>query len=142
MSRNPFDVLDVPDPHGEDVMTFANGVRLTGSADDENAEPWSDTPTPAVLAGNWSSRWKGEEMPWQRGQGKLSVVGTVIYILFDWQDGAQQGLLEARWDGQVRLVGRYVNLGNREIVRPWVGRVVDATRIDGEYSGGRLDFRR
>jgi hypothetical protein len=28
------------------------------------------------------------------------------------------------------------------ITRPWVGLVVDATRIDGCFPNGRLDFRR
>jgi hypothetical protein len=101
MSRNPFGVQDAPDPDGENVTAFASGARLTGSADDDNAEAW-DGP----------------------------------------DDATKQGLIEARWDGQDRLIGRYLNLSAPEITRPWVGLIVDATRIDGEHSGGRIDFRR
>jgi hypothetical protein len=142
--RNPFGVQDVPEPDGEDIAAFAGGVRLTGSADDENARAW-DGPaaaTPARLEGNWSSRWNGEGFDWQQGRAKLSVDDERIYILFDWDDSTKQGLIEARWDGPDRLVGRYLNLSAPEITRPWVGLVVDATRIDGEHSGGRIDFRR
>jgi hypothetical protein len=41
-----------------------------------------------------------------------------------------------------RMVGRYLNLGKPEITRPWVGLVVDESRIDGYWTQGRLDFRR
>ena len=142
--RNPFGVQDVPDPDGEDVTAFADGVRLTGSADDDNAHPWDGRPAdaPARLEGNWSSRWNAEGLDWQLGRAKLSVDDQRIYILFDWDDATKQGLIEAHWDGEDRLVGRYLNLSAPEITRPWVGLVVDATRIDGEHSGGRIDFRR
>jgi hypothetical protein len=66
MSRNPFGVQDVPDPDGEDVTAFASGVRLTGSADDDNAEAW-DGPSaaaPAALEGNWLSRWNADGLGW------------------------------------------------------------------------------
>lgn len=142
--RNPFGVQDVPDPDGEDISAFAGGVRLTGSADDDNAQAW-DGPAgraPAGLEGNWSSRWNGEGFGWQQGRAKLSVEDQRIDILFDWEDASKQGLIQARWNGQDRLVGRYLNLSSPEITRPWVGLIVDATRIDGEHSGGRIDFRR
>jgi hypothetical protein len=144
MSRNPFDVRDVPDPDGEDVRAFASDVRLTGSADDDNARAW-DVPGRAVLAsleGNWSSRWNGEGFDWQLGHGKFSSNGERVYILFDWDDATKRGLIEARWDGHDRLIGRYLNLSAPEITRPWVGLIVDAARIDGKHSGGRIDFRR
>lgn len=144
MSRNPFGVQDVPDPDGDDVTAFANGVSLTGSADDGNAEAW-DGPSaaaPTSLEGNWSSRWNADRIGWQKGHGRLAVDGSRVYILFDWDDATKQGMIEARWDGQDRLIGRYLNLSDPEITRPWVGLVVDATRIDGKHSGGRIDFRR
>jgi hypothetical protein len=142
--RNPFGVQDVPDPDGEDITAFAGAVRLTGSADDDNARGWDGPPAeaPARVEGNWSSRWNGEGFDWQQGRAKVSVGDQRIYILFDWDDANKQGLIEARWDGQDRLVGRYLNLSAPEITRPWVGLVVDAGRIDGEHSGGRIDFRR
>jgi hypothetical protein len=144
MTRNPFHVQDVPDPDGQDVIAFAAEVRLTGSADDDNAQAW-DGPARAALAsieGNWSSRWNGEGFDWQLGDGRLSSDGERVYILFDWDGATKQGLIEARWDGQDRLIGRYLNLSAPEITRPWVGLIVDAGRIDGIHSGGRIDFRR
>jgi len=137
--RNPFGVQDVPDPDGDDVTDFARGVRLAGAADDDNAVHWDG---PTSLEGTWSSRWRGEGMDWQQGHGTLTVDGDRIYVLFDWADATGQGLIEARRDGPDRLVGRYLNLSAPEITRPWVGRIVDATRIDGAHSGGRIDFRR
>lgn len=142
MTRNPFGVQDVPDPDGEDVTAFATDVRLTGSADDDNAEAWNPLMPPASLEGNWSSRWNAERIDWQQGHGKLRVEGERVYVLFDWDDGNKRGVIEARFNGRDRLIGRYLNLSNPEIVRPWVGLIVSAARIDGEHSGGRIDFRR
>jgi hypothetical protein len=42
MSRNPFGVQDVPERQRRGRHGFASGVRLTGSADDANAERWND----------------------------------------------------------------------------------------------------
>jgi hypothetical protein len=116
MSRNPFGVQDAPDPDGEDVTAFASGVRLTGSADDDNAEAWDgpSAATPAALEGNWSSRWNANGLGWQQGHGRISVDGNRVYILFNWDDATKQGLIEARWDGQDRLIGRYLNLERRK----------------------------
>lgn len=144
MGRNPFGVPDVPDPNGEDVAAFASGVLLTGSADDDNAADWHvpSAAVPTSIDGDWSSRWKAEGLDWQTGRGTLSSDGEQVYILFDWNGATGQGLIEARRDGRDRLLGRYLNLSAPEITRPWVGLIVDATRIDGEHSGGRIDFRR
>jgi hypothetical protein len=146
MTRNPFGVEDVPGPDGDDVAAFAAEARLTGAADDPNASDWSDVRAESrtSIRGHWSSRWNVDGLDWQVGNGELRLAekGRRVFILFDWDDGAQQGLIEAtRADGD-RLVGRYLNLNRPEITRPWVGLVVDTDRIDGEHSGGRIDFRR
>lgn len=143
--RNPFGVQDVPDPDGEDLVAFSEGVRLTGSAEDENAEVWGgrdDLGLIRSLEGNWSSRWNADGINWQDGRGRLEVKGDRVFILFHWDRATKQGLIEARGYGQDRLIGRYLNLSDPEITRPWVGLVVDPSRIDGEHSGGRIDFRR
>jgi hypothetical protein len=144
MSRNPFGVPDVPDPDGEDVAAFADAVELTGSDDDANAEAWDEafSGSPASLEGNWSSRWNAEGLDWQQGHGRLRAEAERVHILFDWDEGTKQGLIGARWDGRRRLLGRYLNLSSPEITRTWVGLIVDAGRIDGVHSGGRIDFRR
>ncbi|WP_147916090.1 hypothetical protein [Ruania zhangjianzhongii] len=144
MTRNPFGVQDVPDPDGADVKEFARNVRLTGPATDDNAPTWADpiTYAPGSIAGRWSSRWYSDRLAWRRGHARLSVASRTIYLWFDWDDGACQGLIEARDNGDRWLVGRYLNLSAPEITRPWVGLIVNHTRIDGAHTGGRIDFRR
>lgn len=153
-SRNPFGVQDVPDPDGTDVVDFASKVHLSGAADDGNAERWaiaaSDVHQDAI-DGQWSSRWNGgvdptitgdTEKTWKQGKAKIAAVEDRVYILFDWDGGARRGLLDARRDGPSGLTGRYINLSNPEITRPWTGVIVDRERIDGYWTNGRLDFRR
>jgi hypothetical protein len=152
--RNPFGVMDVPDPNAHDVMSFAAETNLTGSADDVNAHAWGAAGAAknrTSIAGEWSSRWNGgvdstipedSKDKWKLGRGELRIVGDRVYILFDWNDGARKGLIDARWENGNRLVGKYINLGNPEIMRPWVGLIVNNDRIDGKFSAGRLDFRR
>lgn len=79
---------------------------------------------------------------WKRGHAHVGVVGERIYVLFDWDIGARCGLIDAQRDGTKRLIGRYINLTNPTITRPWVGLIVSNQRIDGRWPGGRLDFRR
>jgi hypothetical protein len=141
--RSPFGVQDAPDPDGDDVMAFARGVRLTGSADDANAEPWGETvPAPrASLEGDWSSRWNAEGIDWQRGRGTLRVDGAGSTSCST-GGATKQGLIDACRDGPDRPIGRYLNPSDPTITRPWVGLIVDGTRIDGRHSGGRIDVRR
>jgi hypothetical protein len=89
--RNPFGVMDVPDPNDEEVTQFAGSATLEPSADDENAKPWNAKPWNAkpwnakpwnakpwnakpwssadiggqhdTIEGNWSSRWNGGADP-------------------------------------------------------------------------------
>jgi hypothetical protein len=144
--------MDVPDPQGRDVMDFAATAALAGGADDVNAALWGVAPAPAdPLEGAWASRWNGGADPtipgdtpeqWKQGRAELRVADDRVYLRFDWDNGRRHGLIEAWRDGAQRLVGKYINLTNPAIVRPWVGRVVDVTRIDGCFPAGRLDFRR
>lgn len=152
--RNPFGVMDVPDPNDREVEAFCCQRELKGSADDENASAWrtvGDRDQPDVIEGNWFSRWIGGVDPtipgdakdkWKQGQAEARMAGERIYLLFDWDGGARRGLIDARRDGTNRLVGKYVNLTDPTITRPWIGMIVSNRRIDGRWSGGRLDFRR
>jgi hypothetical protein len=72
----------------------------------------------------------------------VRVAGERIFLRFDWDHGRRHGLIDTARDRAGRLVGKYINLTNPAITRPWVGLVVDATRIDGCFPNGRLDFRR
>ncbi len=148
--RNPFGTMDVPSPDDSEVASYAARVS-PGEGDDVNAARWAPPRTPAdPIDGSWSSRWNGGTDPtisndapnkWKAGKSEVRVVGDRVYLRFDWDGGRRHGLIEARRDGN-RLVGKYINLTDPKITRPWVGLIVDATRIDGRHPNGRLDFRR
>jgi hypothetical protein len=150
-SRNPFGVMDVPNPNDFEVARFAATATFEEFGD-ANAEPWGTAnESDGTIEGSWSSRWNGGADPaipedaaykWKRGSAEARIIGQRIYLLFDWDHGARRGLIDAMRDGPQRLVGKYINLGNAAITRPWVGRIVSNQRIDGRWTNGRLDFRR
>lgn len=152
-SRNPFGVMNVPNPDDQEVLEFAAGAKLTGAPDDENARAWtvtSDRGQYDTIEGNWSSRWNGgadSTIPgdtankWKQGQAEVKATGDRLYLLFDWNNGARRGLIDAHCEG-TRLIGKYINLTDPKITRPWIGLIVSNQRIDGRWTGGRLDFRR
>ena len=152
-TRNPFDVMDVPNPNDKEVLEFATGAKLAGTSDDENAKAWTppgDRDQYGAIEGNWSSRWNGGADPtipgdaankWKQGQAEVKTAGDRLYILFDWDNGARRGLIDAHREG-TRLAGKYINLTDPKITRPWVGLIVSNQTIDGRWTGGRLDFRR
>ena len=149
--RNPFGVMDVPDPNDAEVTRFAASTALEGSADDVNAASWGALEgSNDTIEGKWSSRWNGGADPtiagdtadkWKQGRGEAKIAGDRVYLYFDWDSGARKGLIDARRQGQ-QLVGKYINLTSPAITRPWVGRIVNDERIDGRFPEGRLDFRR
>jgi hypothetical protein len=79
---------------------------------------------------------------WKPGRAELRTASDRVYLLFEWDSGARQGLIDARREGPQRLVGKYINLSNSAITRPWIGQIVSDRRIDGRWTEGRLDFRR
>ena len=150
--RNPFGTMDVPGPDDREVIDYAASATLAGNAADGNAARWASIAIPSdPLEGIWASRWNGGADPtiagdtpetWKQGCAELRIAGDRIYLKFDWDDGRRHGLIDAARQGATRLVGRYINLTNPAITRPWIGLVVDATRVDGCFPNGRLDFRR
>jgi hypothetical protein len=152
-TRNPFDVMDVPNPNDQEVREFAASAKLAGASDDDNAKAWTNPsardPHDAI-EGHWSSRWSGGADPtiagdaadkWKQGRAEVRAAEDRLYLLFEWDNGARRGLIDARREG-TRLVGRYINLTDPKITRPWIGLIVSNQRIDGRWTGGRLDFRR
>ena len=151
--RNPFGVMDVPDPNDAEVRAFAAIATLDATADDDNAGAWGTLGGSGqydTIAGNWSSRWNGGADPtipgdaadqWKQGLAEARLSGTRVYLLFAWDHGARRGLIDAHREG-VRLTGKYINLTDPKITRPWIGLIVSHQRIDGRWTGGRLDFRR
>jgi hypothetical protein len=152
--RNPFGVMDVPNPGDQEVAEFAASATLLGTADDDNAEDWAyagDYGRDDAIGGSWCSRWNGGADPtilgdaketWKPGRAEARAAGDSVYLLFDWNRGARRGLIEARRDGAKGLVGKYINLTDPTVTRPWIGLIVSNRRIDGRWPGGRLDFRR
>ena len=151
-TRNPFDVMDVPSPNDQEVLEFAAGAKLAGTSDDENANAWTAVSRDqyGAMEGNWSSRWNGGADPtipgdaankWKQGRAEVKAAGDRLYLLFDWDNGARRGLIDAHRE-HTRLVGKYINLTDPKITRPWIGLIVSNQRIDGRWTGGRLDFRR
>jgi hypothetical protein len=152
--RNPFGVMDVPDPNDAEVTQFARRATLDESADDDNAQAWNSADNSGqhrTVEGRWSSRWNGGADPtipgdaadkWKQGRAELRTAGERVYLLFDWDSAARKGLIDARREGPRRLVGKYINLSNPAVTRPWIGLIVDDQRIDGRWTEGRLDFRR
>ena len=136
--RNPFGVTDVPGANDAEVEQFAAAAPRRPASDDANSANWA--------AGEWSSRWNGGAAAgeWKQGRARVDWRDERFYALFDWTwDGeTQRGLIEARREGDDRLVGRYLNLSNPAISRPWVGLIAGDGRIDGYWTLGRLDFRR
>lgn len=151
-ARNPFGVMDVPEPNDPQVLEFAACAKLAGSSDDENARLWPSARDELndTIEGNWSSRWNGGADPtipgdaaskWKQGRAEVKSVSDRVYFLFDWDNGARRGLIDARREG-TRLVGKYINVTDPKVTRPWIGLIVSKERIDGRWTGGRLDFRR
>lgn len=145
MSRNPFGVEDVPEPDGDDVAAFATTVRLRGIRQRPERHELGRRPrrgdpvdqlTPVKPVEDRGTALAGRSRQPSARRGPNPHLHRVRR-----DEGAKHGLVEARCEGE-RLVGRYLNLDATEITRPWVGLVVDATRIDGEIPGGRIDFRR
>jgi hypothetical protein len=147
--------MDVPNPGDPEVLAFAISATLSGAADDDNAAAWNSVTADnghqhGAIDGDWSSRWNGGADPtipgdaapkWKHGRAQAKSVGDRLYLLFDWDNGARRGLIDARRDG-ARLVGKYINLTDPKVTRPWIGLIVSERRIDGRWTSGRLDFRR
>ena len=152
--RNPFGVMDVPAPADQDVHTFAATAKLDGNSSDENATSWaglSERNELKTIDGRWESRWNGGADPtipgdaagkWKQGRSEVRTEGEHVYLLFEWDGGSRRGLIEARREGSEKLMGKYINLTDPTITRPWIGLIVGHRRIDGRWTGGRLDFRR
>ena len=153
-TRNQFGVMDVPNPNDQEVLEFAAAAKLAGTSDDENAIAWvasSDRNQYDTIEGKWFSRWNGGADPtipgdaankWKQGQAEVTTANDRVYILFDWDNGARRGLIDAQREDTKKLVGKYINLTDPKVTRPWIGLIVSNQRIDGRLTGGRLDFRR
>ena len=94
-----------------------------------------------AIDGNWFSRWNGGADPtiagdakdkWKQGQAEVRTIGERLYMHFTWDHAARHGLIEARREGS-RMVGKYINLSDPSVTRPWIGLIVNVERIDGRW---------
>jgi hypothetical protein len=139
---NPFGVADVMAPNWNDVQLFAATVSLAGDSSDPNAAAWAGAQQRESIDGEWAGRWGGGSAgaEWAAGTATIKTVGERVYILF--KQGAYGHLIDARKEGNGRLVGKYLNLQDHRDSYPGVGLIVTNERIDGAWTGGRWDFRR
>jgi hypothetical protein len=144
--RNPFGVMDVANPDGDDVQAFAKRAQLPGGNKDDNAPQWSEKMTEGVadsLDGEWFCRWSsggGANTSWYCGTATVRTIKDRVYILC--KDETGTFLIDTLRKGN-QLVGRYnCVVGNSSDSTPWVGMIVDNERIDGCWGGGRWDLRR
>ncbi len=142
--RNPFGVNDVASPFSPATIEFAKNIELPGGKDDVNAEDWAKDAVqgnPMFLDGQWYGRWNnGDSGSWSGPSiCKIKVVEDRVYILY-----GSSYLIEARRQGDNKLVGGYTTVGSNGSTHPWVGIIVDGERIDGVWNtaGARWDFRR
>jgi hypothetical protein len=68
---------------------------------------------------------RSREMPQTNGNVAIQSEsrGRPSLSLFDWDNGARRGLIDAHREGR-RLVGKYTNLTDPKITRPWIGLIV------------------
>lgn len=134
----------------EELDTFAQSIHLDGGPTDENSAAWfpkdSRRVNKSTLDGVWASRWNGTATrlsSWRTGVAVLVVRGKFLTAVYEDNDGAGNPyLIVARQNSSGIFVGRYVNFRKPSDSTPWVGVVVDKSRIDGQWKWGRWDFRR
>lgn len=93
-----------------------------------------------VLDGTWISQWEMHDRN-MTGVAKL-ISGANLLVGLDDERSLGTHLLIARKRHDDLLVGRWVNTAMPRDSGGWVGRVVSASRIDGQWNGGRWGFLR
>jgi hypothetical protein len=145
--RNPFGVADVADPVSSEVRQLAERVSLQGDGADQNAEQWAPEATGhggRGVDGAWYGRWEAGTA----GAARIKIGGDRLFALYTDYNGRMAGktwLIEAQILEKGRLVGSWVQVGDRSDTGPFVGLIVDDERIDGIWSWDgdrRWDFRR
>lgn len=133
---------------GPDVRQLLSRVDLSGGPEDPNAEPWAAAYGKASqrrlppLEGRWAARWNrfADADNWHVGEASIQVHGD--YFVLVYSDPGSEFLMIGRQDQEGRLVGRHYAINNFRDSSPWVGILVNGTRIDGQWRYGRWDFQR
>ena len=131
-----FDLLE-----DEDLNNFAKSIHLDGGPADENGADWFTKNRRIVnkstLDGVWASRWNGTGTRlrnWRTGVAVLVVRGKFLTAVYEDNDAAGNPyLIVARQNSSGIFVGHYANFRKPSDSTPWVGVVVDKSRIDGQF---------
>ncbi|HZF09264.1 MAG TPA: hypothetical protein VFE33_10790 [Thermoanaerobaculia bacterium] len=134
---------------GPDVTQLLSRVALSGGPEDPNSKQWvaathaqlSQSKLTA-LEGKWSGRWNKFSDPdkWHVGEASILVHGD--YFVLVYSDPDSEFLMIGRQEEDGRLAGRHYAIHNFRDSSPWVGVLVDKSRIDGQWRYGRWDFQR
>lgn len=131
---------------GADLDQFRALTELDGFSSDQNVSSWAENMSlideSKAIDGLWASRWNnfGALNEWTVGSARLITQGRYFVALHS--DPKYDFLLLGRREGEEWLVGRHFNLVNMRDRSMWVGRIINAKRVDGRYSQGRWDLRR
>jgi len=142
--RNPFGVPDIQDPFNESVQELAERAKLTGDAQDPNAEAWVKEATAGMqgsLEGTWFDRWGASLQNYGKGT-VIKVIDDRVYMLIQASNG--KFLIETKRVGN-RLLGTYQGVDNLSDTGPCHFLIVNDERLDGLWGPtgtSRWDFRR
>jgi hypothetical protein len=131
-----------------DINSLLFLSKMDSGDSDENATQWAAIANQTdfdSIEGKWESRWNGGSAYDEWSTGNATVIMSREFVVILFEDKNRSGvpyLIVARKEGQDLLKGRYVNLVDLHDSTPWIGKVVDNRRIDGEWRRGRWDFRR
>jgi hypothetical protein len=128
-----------------DVANALNDAPFQQIPNDPNEDKWATIQGPTrhdSIDGFWCSRWRCDNGGWCKGMALFRTIGD--WVTIEVQDETNQCAIRARKDEQSRLVGRYMNCSTNYDTTPWVGLIVDNSRIDGFWHRmeDRWDFRR
>lgn len=132
---------------GRDVLSFSQAFSNTAIVCRDDMGEWSHNRLAEgdPLDGAWSSRWNGGTAgnEWRVGHAAITVTGRYTVATYRDSEGYRRTyvLIAERLD-DARLCGRYFSLDKPFESSPWVGVIVNDSRIDGRWEQGRWDFRR
>lgn len=101
---------------------------------------------PDSIDGEWNTRWNSISASppsgWVNYSATIKTKCDCVYILIYDSFENPDYLIKASLDENNVLVGKFMSLTDLTYSSPWVGKIVNPERIDGQWEGGRWDFRR
>lgn len=133
--------------HNEfELNVFDKKIQLSGSPEDPNAVDWTTNVSHkddlSFLTGNWHSRWYEEPRTTEWHLGTAAFMAHRQYWALIHTDGEFEYFIIGWQSDKNRLLGYRYNINDPLDRSPWVGVIIDNTRIDGKWKNGRWDLRR